>query len=136
MLSKAIDLALFAHAGQFDKAGKEYFSHPAFIMWHMDTEVEKVVALLHDVVEDSDVRLGYIRAEFGDEVGDAVDALTKRPKEKYFTYLARVKKDKIATKVKLIDLKHNSDLTRLPEVTTKDLKRVSKYARATYFLES
>ena len=126
---------MLAHKGQFDKAGREYFLHPAFIAWHMDTEVEKVVALLHDVVEDSEIRLGYIRAEFGDEVADAVDALTKRFKEKYFSYLDRVKKDKIATKVKLIDLKHNSDLSRLDVVTDKDLKRVAKYAKATFILE-
>lgn len=131
-LEMAIIIATEAHSGQLDKGGAPYILHPLRVMAAMSTDQERVVALLHDVVEDSDrVSLPQIDAQFGGRVAAAVDALTKRPGEGYDDYLERVKADDIATKVKLADLKDNSDVNRLGrEVTDSDRQRLGKYLRA------
>lgn len=131
---KAIDFAKMAHKGQVDKAGKDYILHPMFIADQMDTEIEKTVAYLHDVVEDTKYTLDDLR-DFGSEVVDAVDHLTRRKNEDYFDYIDRVKENELARKVKLADLKHNADLTRIQNPTQKDKDRQRKYDRAIEILK-
>lgn len=135
LLSSAIVIATEAHAGQKDLAGKPYILHPLRVMLRCDNVADQIVAVLHDVVEDCP---GYtvegFRATFGNEICDAIDAITKRAGEEYGDYLMRVAANPIAKRVKVQDLKDNSDLTRIPEPTEKDLRRCSKYAAAMSFL--
>lgn len=136
-LERAIVIATGAHSGQYDKGGQHYILHALRVMLSMHTEQHRIVAVLHDVVEDSaDIRLPEIEQAFGGRIAAAVDALTKRKGESYDDYLERVKADDIARLVKLADLKDNSDLARLgrrPDET--DLKRLSKYLRARAILQ-
>lgn len=108
MLNEAIKLAVDAHAGQVDKAGEPYILHPLRVMQAVFSETDRVVAVLHDVVEDSStVGLGDILALFGEEVRAAVDALTRRDGEDYFDYVRRAKANPIARRVKWADLCDN-----------------------------
>lgn len=135
-LESAISLAVGAHRGQFDKGGQHYILHPLRVMLAMNTEQHRIVAVLHDVVEDTTVVLPQIRYEFGDRIAAAVDALTKRKGESYDAYLDRVKADEIAVLVKLADLKDNSDLSRLGRAPTdEDRKRLDQYLRARAILQ-
>jgi (p)ppGpp synthase/HD superfamily hydrolase len=130
-LEKAIDTSLYAHRGQFDKAGKPYVSHPIYLACKMRTEEEKIVALLHDVVEDTDVTLEDLEQEgFAKDIITAIKAITKEDGEDYFDYIKRVKKNLLATKVKIEDLKHNMDITRIKEPKEKDFERLEKYKKA------
>lgn len=112
-LEKALAIASFAHAGVWDKNSVPYILHPLTVMSFVSGDDEKIVAVLHDVVEDTDLTLDDLK-EFGfdDVIVDAVDAVTKRKGEDYFDYIARVKENPIAIEVKLADLKHNSDPSR------------------------
>lgn len=132
IVEKAYELAKKAHAGQVDKAGVDYIRHPLAVSRNeiLVSEEEKCVALLHDVLEDTDVTEEEIRKEFGDVIADGVVAMTRGKKERYEEFILRAKKNPIARKVKMADLSHNMDLSRLPEVTEKDLKRLEKYKRA------
>ena len=130
-LDRAIELAKQHHEGQTDKAGKPYIEHPLRVMNQVESEEEKIVAVLHDIVEDTDISLDDLRNEgFSKEVVDAVECLTKQDDENYDSYIERISFNKLAIKIKLADLEDNRDLTRLPEVTDKDLERVEKYDKA------
>lgn len=134
MLSKAILLCCEAHNGQFDKGGKPYYLHPFFVALNVKTIEEKIVALLHDVVEDTDVTFEDLKEMgFSFEIIEAVKAITKNG-ESYEEYLRKVKENEIARKVKMEDIKHNMDLSRLSVITDKDLKRVEKYKKAFKYL--
>lgn len=124
-----------AHKGQIDKAGVKYINHPKAVAKGVKGKKEKVVAWLHDTVEDTWVTNDYIRSHFGDEIADAVECLTHRDGEDYMSYVSRVKSNKIACAVKMSDLRHNMDLSRLSCVTDKDLKRIEKYKKAYAYLE-
>ena len=101
------------------------------------TDEEKAVAYLHDVIEDTELTLEDLgEYGFSKEVIEAVDIITKKRGEDYQSYLNSVKKNKLARVVKLADLRHNSDLTRLAKVTEKDIKRKEKYQKAIDFLNS
>jgi GTP pyrophosphokinase len=132
-IDRAIEIAVQAHRGDTDKAGEAYIRHPLRVMEQMDTENERIAAVLHDVVEDSDYTLTDIENEFGSEIRAAVDALTRR-KEADEDYLAefipRAKDNEIARSVKQADIQDNMDLTRLPEVTDDTLARLEKYHQA------
>lgn len=131
LLDRAIVVATTAHSGQRDKAGQPYILHPLRIMASMSTETERVAALLHDVAEDCEGwDIARVAAEFGTEVGAAVDALTKRSGEEYDAYLARIEANPVAVKVKLADLADNSDMSRLKHTTEKDKARLRKYQLA------
>lgn len=130
IIDKAYEIARKAHAGQVDKAGKDYITHPVAVSGMLEGEDEKCVALLHDVLEDTDVTEEEIRKEFGDVIADAVVAMTRGEHESYEDFILRAKQNPIARKVKMADLTHNMDLGRLPVVTDKDLKRLEKYKRA------
>lgn len=135
MLIKAFILAYKAHKGQKDKAGKAYILHPVYVAMHTKGIKRKTVALLHDIVEDTEITLKDLANKgFDNEVIEAVQAITKIKGEDYTGYLQRVKQNAIAKDVKLADLKHNSDLNRLKKVTVKDISRKYKYLAAIQFL--
>lgn len=131
----ASKIAYKAHEGQTDKAGVPYIFHPIHIAEQMDSEESCVVALLHDVIEDSDITLEILSKYFNDDIITALRVLTKKENDDYLMYIKRVKTNKLATKVKIKDLEHNRDLTRLDEVTDKDRKRSLKYWEAIRYLE-
>ena len=131
----ASKIAYKAHEGQTDKAGVPYIFHPIHIAEQMDSEESCVVALLHDVIEDSDITLEILSKYFNDDIITALRVLTKKENDDYVMYIKRVKTNKLATKVKIKDLEHNRDLRRLDEVTDKDRKRSLKYWQAIRYLE-
>ena len=135
MVDLALSIARKAHEGQLDKAGVDYIEHPIYVASQVDTEEEKAVALLHDVIEDSPVSAEELLiAGLPEEVVTAVQVLTKKKEQDYQTYLETVKKNPLARVVKLADLKHNSDLSRLSSITEKDKERLKKYKKAIDFL--
>lgn len=129
-LKEAIHLATSCHKGQVDKAGKPYIEHPMRVMSAVAGEVEKIVAVLHDTLEDTAITLEELESRFGTEVTEALVALTKNKDEDYFDFIQRVKENEIAVKVKIADLKDNMDLNRLSVVTEKDQTRQVKYEKA------
>lgn len=135
MLELALSIATGAHKGQFDKAGVDYIEHPIYVASQVDTEEEKAVALLHDVIEDSPFTAEeLLLAGLPETVVAAVQILSKKKGQDYQTYLENVKSNPLARVVKLADLKHNSDLSRLSSVTDKDLERLEKYKKAIDYL--
>ena len=134
---KAYKIAKKAHLGQVDKAGEDYIKHPEKVASFVKTDEEKAVAYLHDVIEDTELTLENLyEYDFSKEVIEAVDIITKKRGEDYQSYLNSVKKNKLARAVKLADLRHNSNLTRLTKVTEKDIERKEKYQKAIDFLNS
>lgn len=135
MLGLALSIAMEAHRGQFDKAGIDYIEHPIYVASQVDSEEEKAVALLHDVIEDSPFTAEeLLLAGLSETVVTAVQVLSKKKGQDYQTYLENVKSNSLARVVKLADLKHNSDLSRLSSVTDKDLERLEKYKKAIDYL--
>lgn len=135
MLELALSIATEAHKGQFDKAGVDYIEHPIYVASQVDTEEEKAVALLHDVIEDSPFTAEeLLQAGLLETVATAVQILSKKKGQDYQTYLENVKSNPLARVVKLADLKHNSDLSRLETITDKDLERLEKYKKAIDYL--
>ena len=112
LTNKALKIAYAAHHGQLDYNGIPYIFHPVHLAEQMEDEISCCVALLHDTVEDTDVTLDDLRAEFPPEVTDAVALLTHEQGADYFDYVRRIAANPIAAKVKLADLDHNSDQTR------------------------
>ena len=134
LTKKAINIAYNAHMGQYDDFGIPYIFHPMHLAEQMDTEEECVVAILHDVVEDTDVTIEELEKDFPTQIIDAIKLLTHDKSVDYMDYINNLKANPIAKKVKLADLKHNSDLTRLDKITEKDLIRNEKYKKAIKFL--
>ena len=130
-LERAIEIATEAHRGQFDKAGNDYIDHPLRVMVAGKTTNEKIVGVLHDVVEDSDWTFEKLAAEgFSNEIIDALRCITKLSNnEPYDKFIARVKTNKLAIAVKLNDLSDNMDIRRLPYLSDKDVKRLKKYLK-------
>jgi len=130
-LEQAIAIAAMAHEGQVDKAGAPYILHPLRVMLRLTTTEERIAAVLHDIVEDTNITLEMLLSEgFSEAVVRAVDALTKRPDESYEAFIERAALDPIGRRVKLADLAENSDLSRITSPTQKDIDRVEKYRRA------
>lgn len=126
-----------AHRNQVDKSGLPYVFHPFHLAEQMDSEEAVLVALLHDVAEDTDYTLQDMRVMgFPESVLEALNLLTHREGEPYMDYIARIKTNPLARQVKLADLRHNSDLTRLDAVDEKTLARAEKYAKAIAMLEA
>ena len=117
MTKKALNLAYERHQGQFDKQGVPYIFHPYSVAQLVDSEYEVTVALLHDILEDTDTTEYEIYKEFPKEVVEAVKTLTRLPDETYKDFIKRVSKNPLAKKVKLADLAHNTDKSRgqIPE---------------------
>ncbi len=123
---KAINLAYEVHKGQFDRGGVPYVFHPYHLAEQMDDEMSTCVALLHDVVEDTDVTLEDLSKEFPKEVVDAVELLTRDMNLSYYDYVRTIKGNPIAVKVKLADLNHNLDQTRIPEKNRSERTEILK----------
>lgn len=120
-----------AHFGQLDKAGEPYYLHPFAVADMCETEEEKVVAYLHDVLEDSEYDEMYLRmCGFSDKVVEAVKTLTKGVDEDYMQYIDKISQNKLATAVKLADLSHNMDISRIENPGAEDYARVEKYRAA------
>lgn len=131
-LQRAIEIATEAHKGQYDKAGNDYIGHPLRVMEMGTTENEKIVGVLHDVVEDTDWTFEALAAEgFSEEVIAALRCVTKLSEnENYDDFIERVKNNPLAVAVKINDLSDNMDIRRLPYLSDKDVKRLKKYLKA------
>lgn len=130
-LAKAIEIAIEAHKGQEDRSGLPYIAHPFRVMNAGKTLEEKIVGMLHDVVEDTEWTLEELLSEgFSPAIVDAVEAMTKFPGESYDVYLKRLQKNAIAVRVKLNDLTDNMDIRRLHEIGENDIARLKKYLSA------
>lgn len=137
LVKLAIQLAFDAHRGQYDKGGLPYVTHPLHVAESMDTEDECVVALLHDVLEDTEITVDDLR-QWGitDRQIEALILLCHDESVPYLEYIQKLRTDPIAVKVKIADLRHNADLTRLAEATEEDWKRVEKYKQALQLLQA
>ena len=131
-LERALGIAAEAHRGQVDKAGEPYLLHPIRVMLRVRGDAERLVAVLHDVIEDSpDWSLERLRAEgFGEEVVRGVDCLTRRDAEPYDALIERAAGDPIARLVKLADLEDNMVLSRIADPGHRDHERIERYRRA------
>ena len=127
-------IAYEAHKNQVDKSGVPYIYHPIHVAEQMDTENECIIALLHDVVEDTNVTFKQLEEVFSKEIIDILKLLTREENIEYDEYIKRIKNNSIACKVKIADLTHNSDKTRLDFVTEVDVKRNEKYKKALQIL--
>ena len=133
---KAMEIMYRQHANQFDKAGVPYVFHPWHVAESQTDETRTIVALLHDVIEDTNMSLEDLRKEgFSEEVLEALKLLSHDWSIDYFDYVKRLAENPIALDVKLADLKHNSDLTRLNEIKQEDLERKSRYDKCIEYLE-
>ena len=131
LYDKALQIAMRAHEGQKDKAGQDYVMHPIRVAERCDDPRAKVVALLHDTIEDSDITADYLREEgFTEEIVEAVLAVTRREGENYDDYVSRAAQNELGKMVKRADLEDNMDIRRLPELTDRDVERLQKYLRA------
>lgn len=136
LTKRALKLCFAAHRDQTDKSGLPYVFHPFHLAEQMPDELTTVVALLHDVVEDTPYTLEDLaRLGFPQKVLSTLARLTHDPSVPYLDYVAALKEDPIARQVKLADLRHNSDLTRLDHVDDKARQRAEKYAAAIRLLE-
>ena len=137
LTKKAIKLMFELHKNQKYKAGIPYVFHPWSVADSMDNEISVAVALLHDVVEDTDITFDDLKKEgFPDDVVEVLMLLTHEDGVDYFDYVKALAPNPIARKVKLSDLRHNSDITRINEVTEKDLQRIEKYKKVIEYLEN
>ncbi len=136
-LERAIVVATEGHTGMTDKAGAPYILHCLRVMLAMSDTNDRIVGVLHDVVEDcAGWTLDRVRSEgFSEEVVGALDSVTKRDGEEYFSFVRRAAANPIGRKVKLADLKDNSDLARIGNPTQRDFDRIEKYRKAIAIIE-
>ena len=133
-LKKAYDIAVNAHKFKFDLAGQPYINHPITVANMVRGKKAKIVALLHDVIEDSDYTLADIEKYFDKDICEAVRLITREKGANYFKYISVLKDNKLARKVKIADLKHNMDVSRLKVITGHDVNRLKKYLCAYHIL--
>ena len=130
-LEDAISLAAEAHRGQKDKARAPYILHPLRVMLRMETETDRIVAVLHDVVEDSGVTIRDLqKAGYSAEIVEAIKHLTRSKEEEYDQFIERVKGNTLAVKIKIADLEDNLNFERIKEPNEDDLRRYEKYRPA------
>ncbi len=135
-IKTAMNIAFKAHLNQVDKNGYPYIAHPIHLAETMSSESATIVALLHDVVEDSEVTFDDIKNfGFSIEIIEALKLLTHDKNADYTEYIKNINSNPLAKEVKIADLKHNMDLTRIENVSEKDIARASKYKKALDFLE-
>ena len=135
LYDKALQIAIRAHKGQKDKAGHDYILHPIRVSERCDDPRAKIVALLHDTIEDTDVTADYLREEgFTEEIVEAVLAVTRREGEEYDDYVRRAAQNELGRMVKRADLEDNMDIRRLPELTDRDVERLRKYLWAWQYI--
>lgn len=134
LTAKAMKISFLAHKEQTDKSGIPYIFHPFHIAEQMNDEYSVCTALLHDVVEDTEITIEELENDFPSEITEAIKLLTHDKNENYFDYILRIKSNETAKAVKLADLRHNSDLSRLSSVgitpSEKDIERREKYLKA------
>ena len=134
---KAMLIAYHAHRDHVDKGGMPYIFHPLHLAEQMDTEYSVITALIHDVIEDSDISLEDLKAEgFPEPILEALSLLTHEKQVPYLEYVQRLKGNELARKIKLADLTHNSDVSRLSVQDDSSRQRFEKYQRAIALLES
>lgn len=130
MLEKAIEIAVEAHRGQIDKAGKIYILHPIRVMLRGQNETEQIVGILHDVIEDTPITIEMLQKEgFSKEVLSALSCITKEKGEDYGHFINRVLTNPLATQVKLYDIEDNLNRDRIPFPTERDEARFAKYQK-------
>ena len=130
-IEDALALAAQAHKGQVDKAGQPYILHPIRLMLNVPDEAARIVALLHDVVEDTPITIEELRAAgYSEEILAALDCVTRRTTETYEEFIERIIPNPLARRVKLADLADNMDLSRIKNVTEKDHARIERYRAA------
>lgn len=130
-IEEAIRIAVEAHRGQKDRAGAPYILHPLRLLFRVQTNAERMAAVLHDVVEDSAWTLDDLRARgFAEEVVSAVDHLSRRESESYEEFVERTAAHPVARRVKLADLEDNLDVRRIGHVNEADAERLNRYLRA------
>lgn len=134
LLQLAIELATQAHFGQKDRAGMPYINHPLRVMQACNTVEEKIAAVLHDVVEDTNVTFADLATQFPPEIVEAVRSLTHAPEDTYEEYVEKVARNPIAVQVKLRDLTDNMDVRRLSVISDTDVERLRKYLKAYRYL--
>jgi (p)ppGpp synthase/HD superfamily hydrolase len=136
LLEKAIGIAVEAHRGQKDRNDVPYILHPLRVMARVDTDAEKTIAILHDVVEDTDWTFERLAKEgFPAEIIEPLKCVTKKEGEEYQDFVKRSASNELARRVKLADLEDNMDVRRLSNVSEKDIERLKKYVRAWRFLK-
>lgn len=133
---KAMVIAYNAHINQIDKAGVPYIFHPIHLAEQMETEKECIIALLHDVVEDTDVTFDQLEKEFSNDIIEILKLLTHDKNIDYMEYIKAIKKNPIAKKIKIVDIIHNADETRLDKITERDILRRDKYKEALKILRN
>lgn len=137
MIKLAYEICLEAHSGQADKVGMPYYLHPQRVAARCATDAERIVALLHDTVEDTYITPEYLREKgFPIEIVDGVLSVTKREGECYEDFVARAKRNAIGRAVKIHDLEDNMDITRLDELSDEMVARLRKYIKAYHYLKS
>ncbi|EQB88452.1 (p)ppGpp synthase/HD superfamily hydrolase [Clostridium punense] len=133
LLEVAIKIAVEAHSGQLDKAGQPYVLHPLRVMFSLSDEKDRIVGVLHDIIEDSNITYDYLIAngfEGETEILEALESVTKKEDETYEEFIVRVALNSIGKRVKLADLEDNMDLSRIPNPTEKDYERIKRYKKA------
>ena len=131
----ALELAVEKHKNQTDKAGNPYILHPLHVMENVNSKEGKIVAILHDIIEDTDITEDYLlKIGLSKRIVDAVVALTRSEDKNYQEYIKNLSSNPLAKEVKLADLEHNMDLKRLPTLEEKDLERNRKYQIAYHYL--
>jgi (p)ppGpp synthase/HD superfamily hydrolase len=136
-LEDAIELALKAHRGQVDRGGQPYILHPLRIMTKLETDTERIIGVLHDVIEDTDFALDDLRKMgYPDTIVEALDALSRREGESYEAFIQRIKPNPLAVRVKLQDLLDNMDIRRSALLQEGDLERLQRYQNAWWELTS
>lgn len=136
LLEKALQIAIKVHDGQTDKAGAPYIFHPIRVADRCSTDEERTVALLHDTIEDTEVTPEYLLSEgFPRNIVDAILSVTRNEDESYEDFIRRTRLNPIGRQVKLHDLEDNMDITRLNELTERDIYRLNKYLKAYRYLK-
>ena len=134
-IAKVLAFAYEKHKGQVDKSGVDYILHPITVSLSCVSDSAKIVALLHDVLEDTDATIDdLVKLDLTKEEIEAIKLLTKPRKEDYMHYVKRVAENPIAREVKMCDLRHNMDISRLKHITEKDMQRVERYKQAYHYL--
>ena len=136
LLEKALRIAVEAHAGQVDKSGKPYIFHPLRVCCRCFTDEEKMVALLHDTIEDTEITAEDLLSEgFPPYIVEAILSISRNEDETYEEFVKRTGLNPLGRAVKLYDLEDNMDISRLEQVTEKDLDRLNKYIKAYRYLK-
>ncbi len=133
LLEKSIIIATKSHSDQFDKGGSPYILHPLRVMLSLDNDEDRIVGILHDVLEDTSITLQHLEDNgfLGEiEILDALVSITRKSNESYKDFILRVKLNPIALRVKLADLKDNMNISRINNPTEKDFARIEKYKKA------